>query len=166
MRHLFLTPLITALLLLPSAHAQSDRQAIAQAHWLNSDQAHPVTPSDTLLLKAVPNLKKTKGGYQDMCDTPVTPKILSLDVSGSLGRVNVVIEEDSACFGGAGADYTILDKDRHVLWQNSAAGIATLSSRHDGVQDLTFAGPGMSVPIWSWNAGKHSFVFRKTVETQ
>ncbi|OUI99393.1 hypothetical protein HK14_14440 [Acetobacter cibinongensis] len=165
MRCFLLAPLAMAIFL-PSAYAQSDKEAITQAHWRTSEQARPVTPSDTEVLKATPDLKRAGEGYRDMCDTSVTPKILLLDIGGTLGTVSVVIEEDSFCFGGDGAQYTVLDKGHRVLWHNSAAGIAPLESRHAGVRDLIFAGPGMKVPIWIWKAAEHRFVLRTVVDTE
>ncbi|KXV61777.1 hypothetical protein [Acetobacter senegalensis] len=157
-------------LLTVSAHAQaasqSDRQMIAHAHWLSAEQARPATASDTATLKAVPDLTKTAGQYHDLCGTRVTPKILSLDVGGTLGTLTAVIEEDPACFGGDGARYTLLDRTHHVVWQNSAAAIAILESHHDGVHDLSFGGPGPETPVWSWSAASHAYQLHVVIDTE
>ncbi|BCI65801.1 hypothetical protein AAJCM20276_04250 [Acetobacter aceti] len=157
-------------LLTVSAHAQaasqSDRQMIAHAHWLNAEQARPATASDAAILKAVPDLTKTTGQYHDLCGTRVTPRILPLDVGGTLGTLTAVIEEDPACFGGDGARYTLLDRTHHVVWQNSAAAIAILESRHDGVHDLSFGGPGPKTPVWSWSAARHAYQLRVVIDTE
>ncbi|MCG4274521.1 hypothetical protein [Acetobacter senegalensis] len=158
------------LLLTVSAHAQtghqSDKRMIANAHWLSVEQARPATSSDTATLKAVPDLTKTAGQYHDLCNTGVTPKILSLDVGGALGTLTAVIEEDTTCFGGDGARYTLLDRTHHIVWQNSAAAIAILESRHDGVRDLSFGGPGPKVPVWSWSAARQAYQLRTVIDTE
>lgn len=157
-------------LLTVSAHAQaasqSDRQMIEHAHWLSAEQARPATASDTAILKAVPDLTKTAGQYHDLCGTRVTPKILPLDVGGTPGILTAVIEEDPACFGGDGARYTLLDRTHHVVWQNSAAAIAILESRHDGVHDLSFGGPGPKTPVWSWSTARHAYQLRVVIDTE
>lgn len=144
--------------------AQNYAQEVIHSESYMGEDLPPASASDEAILKHIPDLKKTARGYQNSCGTRTDPRLRTLDLGGTLHDAKVVYDPDSGCWGAAGGQLTILDGANRVVYSESVGAILVLSSRHDGVRDLSFGVPGMSQPIWIWDAVHHQYKFLKSIE--
>ena len=144
--------------------APSSADAQTQAPTSQNAASAAVTAADrTAILNVIHAGPDARGQVTNACDEKVTPQFIAIDLGGAVGVVQLVIipggPNSATCYGdGPG--------DMHVMARNGAgfseihaqqgAFLAVLTTRHNGVRDIVFAGPGMSHPVYQWNGSAYA----------
>src|SRR5690349_3929254 len=125
--------------------------------------ATAIAADRTAILNAIHAGPDASGQVANACDEKVMPQFIAIDLGGAVGAAQLVIipggPNSATCYGdGPG--------DMHVMARNGAgfseihaqqgAFLAVLTTRHNGVRDIVFAGPGMSHPVYQWNGSAYA----------
>lgn len=111
----------------------------------------------TAILKAAGLAADGTGQVDNECGEKVTPQLKTVDLGAPVGRAVLLAMSggpDSATCYGDGPGLTVF-RQNGTAWQqiySSRGGfLAVMKETHNGAQDLVFAGPGFSHPLFIWN---------------
>lgn len=95
-------------------------------------------------------------GIANACGRPVQPRPAAVDLNGD-GRPEAVIPDlDTACYGGAGEAFSIIQRQGPANWTLVGAGrgrLKLLDTRTNGWRDFTLEGPGCQ-RTWTYQPGQ------------
>lgn len=168
-------PLVFVVALLSAACGSSNDQAreadtaatTAAAAGTTSAPAatSPTSPSSSAIsdadraaiLKTLELTADAKGQVLNECGDRVTPQLFSVDVGKAVGTAVLVAMSGgpslATCYGD-GPGLTLMrqfDGRWTQIYSSRGGSLAILKETHNGAQDLVFAGPGFSHPLFTWN---------------
>jgi hypothetical protein len=104
-------------------------------------------------------LTERDGRFLDDCDQPVQADTEVVDLNGD-GLPEVFVQVGGSCYGAAGAQLSLLIKDKLGHWQSNfgfpAGGYKLLSTKNKGYPDIEIGGPGLCFPVWRWNGTQYA----------
>jgi hypothetical protein len=117
------------------------------------------SPSELEVLYKATGLTERGGKVLDDCGQPVQPDTEVVDLNGD-GQPEVFVQVGGSCYGAAGAQLTLLIKDKLGHWQSNlgfpAGGYKLLSTKNKGYPDIEIGGPGFCFPVWRWNGTQYA----------
>ena len=109
-------------------------------------------------------LTERNGKWLDACQQPTEPKNKVVDLNGDGQPEVFVLVSDSSCYGLAGAQLSLLIKDKNGRWKSNfgfpAGDYRVLQAKTLGYPDIEIVGPGTCFPVWRWN-GKEYAIFKR-----
>lgn len=113
-----------------------------------------LTAAELQVVYKAAHLTVRAGTVLDDCDKPVEPTVDVIDLNGD-GQPEVFVLLQSACYGNAGGELTLLIKDKQGLWQPNlgfpAGGYTLLETKNQGYPDIEIGVSGTCSPVWRWN---------------
>lgn len=157
---------VVSVALLLTACGSSNDQA-RDAGVSATDAAAPAataTASDSIanadraaILKTAGLTADGTGQVENECGDKVTPQLKTVDLGASVGRTVLLAmsggPSSATCYGD-GPGLTLF-RQTGTAWQqiysSRGGSLAIMKEAHNGAQDLAFAGPGFSHPLFTWN---------------
>lgn len=98
-----------------------------------------------------------KGQVLNECGEPITPQLVPVDVGSGVGSAVLVVmsggPRQASCYGD-GPGLTLLRRAGggwKEIYSSRGGFLAIMKDTHNDAQDLVFAGPGLSHPLFTWN---------------
>ncbi len=111
----------------------------------------------TQLLRALALEPDAQGQVDNGCGENVRPQILPVALGGALGTAQLVIigggPNTLTCNGDGPGALTLVQRDS-TGFRPIFAGrgyLSVLPTRHNGVSDISFGGPGFTFPVLQWD---------------
>lgn len=126
---------------------------------VHSEEVLKLTPSELTVIYTIAGLTERGGIFLDDCDQPVQPDTDVVDLNKD-GQPEVFVQVRSSCYGTAGAQLTLLIKDKMGHWQSNlgfpAESYKLLETKSRGYPDIEIGGPGFCFPLWRWNGNQYA----------
>jgi len=126
-------------------------------------EASKFTSSELKVLYRAAGLTQLDGKVLDDCNQSVQPDTEVIDLNKD-GQPEVFIQVSSSCYGGAGAQLSLLIKDKSGRWQSNfgfpAGSYKLLDTQNKGYPDIEIGGSGFCFPVWRWNGTQYAIYKR------
>ena len=159
--------LFAATLLLPACGSGSGNDQFREADASATTTVAPVATSTsassiadgdrTSVLKALELTPDAKGLVLNECGDRIMPQLLPVDIGKGVGTAVLVVMTGgpslASCYGD-GPGLTLMrqvDGGWKQIYSSRGGFLAIMKDTHNGAQDLVFAGPGLSHPLFTWN---------------
>ncbi len=127
----------------------------AAAH---AGEAAKLPPAEMAAVFNAAELGQRDGKVLDACGRPVEPRVDVIDLNGD-GQPEVFVLVQSSCYGMAGAELSLLIKDKQGRWQRNlgfpAGDYKLLDTKSHGYPDIEIGGPGFCSPVWRCNGKEY-----------
>lgn len=125
---------------------------------VHGSEAYKFSPSELKALYKTAGLSIHGEKILDDCNQPVQPDTEVIDLNKD-GQPEVFIQVGSSCYGAAGAQLSLLIKDKSGHWQSNfgfpAGGYKLLGTKNMSYPDIEIVGSGFCFPVWRWNGSEY-----------
>lgn len=147
----------------PSA-ADAQTQAPAAQNAAGAAPGAALAAADrTAILNAIHAAPDARGQVTNACDEKVAPQFIAVDLGGAVGTAQLVLipggPNSATCYGDGPGDMHVMRRTGATFSEihtQQGAFLAVLTTTHNGVRDIVFAGPGMSHPVYQWTGSTYA----------
>ena len=124
----------------------------------NAAGATLTTEERAAILNSIRAAPDARGQVTNACNDKVIPQFIAVELGGDIGTAHLAIipggPSSFTCYGDGPGDMHVMRRTGasfSEIHTQQGAFLAVLTSTHNGVRDIVFAGPGMSHPVYHWN---------------